>query len=143
MADTDAEEQSTPKASRRRWRLKPRINKRWLVVLLLAAAAGCALFFGLKYRDVQNRLNNPTAAVQAETDAVVAKISKLYILPTGEKPTLFKVTDISKRKEPFFKNAQNGDQGLIYSKAQLVILYRPSENRIVNAAPLSTNPIKE
>ena len=145
-ADKSAKKQSdTPEAAAvkhhaaKTKRVFNRLNFRILVIFAFVVAIGMAVFFGLKYRDTQDRLNNPTAAVQAETDEAVGKIGKLFILPSGETPTLFKITDITKRKEAFFKKAKNGDQGLIYTKAKLVILYRPSENKIVNAAPLNTN----
>lgn len=118
-------------------RMVSRRNRRLLTYTILILAIAAAVVFGLKYKDVQDRLNNPTAAVQAETAGVVKKVGKLYLLPQDETPTLFKVTDVSKRTEAFFKDAQNGDQGLIYTKAKLVILYRPSINKVVNAAPLN------
>lgn len=81
-----------------------------------------------------------TAAAQAEIDVLVAKVGKLINLPTDEQPTVATVTDASKVKDQtFFKNAQNGDKVLIYQKAQKAILYRPSENRIIEVGAVNIN----
>lgn len=81
-----------------------------------------------------------TAAAQAEVDALTAQVGKLINLPTDEKPTVATVTDASKVKDQsFFKNAQNGDKVFIYQKAQKAILYRPSENRIIEVGAVNIN----
>ena len=83
-------------------------------------------------------LSKGAAAVQAETDATVAKVGKLIALPTDEKPTVATVTDASKVKDQtFFQNSVNGDVVLIYTKAQKAILYRPSENKIVEVGAVN------
>lgn len=81
-----------------------------------------------------------TAAAQAEIDALTTQVGKLINLPADEKPTVATVTDASKVKDQqFFKNAQNGDKVLIYQKAQKAILYRPSENRIIEVGAVNIN----
>lgn len=69
---------------------------------------------------------------------LTAEIGKVYELPTGETPTLATVSDVSKVKnQAFFKNAQNGDKVLLYSKAGQAILYRPSTKKIISVAPVN------
>lgn len=59
------------------------------------------------------------------------------LLPENETPTYGTVTDIAKLKnQTFFAKARNGDEILIYEKAKLTILYRPSIQKIVNVGPL-------
>jgi hypothetical protein len=85
-------------------------------------------------------LGKGTAAVQAEVDALVLKVGKLIALPTDESPTVATVTDASKVKDqPFFKNAKNEDKVLIYQKTAKAILYRPSENRIIEVGAVNIN----
>jgi hypothetical protein len=85
-------------------------------------------------------LSKGVAAVQAETDALIASVGRLIALPGDENPTVATVTDIDKVKDqPFFKNAQNGDKVLIYTKAQKAIIYRPGENRIIEVGAVNIN----
>jgi hypothetical protein len=58
-------------------------------------------------------------------------------LPSGETPTLATVTDVSKLKgQAIFSNAQNGDKVLVYVKAQKIIVFRPSADKLVDVEPL-------
>lgn len=85
-------------------------------------------------------LSKGASTVQAEVDALVAQVGKLISLPTDEKPTVATVVDASKVKDqPFFANAKNDDKVLIYQKAAKAILFRPSENRIIEVGTLNIN----
>ncbi len=109
-----------------------------LLLVLLLVAVALAIFFYKRYQSTQVLLSNPQAANQAQTKALVQKVGKFMELPQGEDPTVATVLDRDKLKsEPFFATAKNGDQLLIYPKAKKAILYRPSENKIINVAPLS------
>ena len=82
-------------------------------------------------------LKNPTAVTEAQVKKAVADVSKLMILPTDETPTMATVSDPSKLKDqPFFANAHAGDEVLIYNKAQKAVLYDPTQNKIVEVAPI-------
>ena len=109
-----------------------------LLVIVLAAAAG---FFAYKYHQANQKaemLANPKQAAAQQVDDLVAKVGKLVVLPTGEKPTVATVTDISKLQgQAFFQPAQNGDKVLIYTQAKKAILYRPSQNKVIEIAPLN------
>jgi hypothetical protein len=82
---------------------------------------------------------NPQALVTKQTDELIATVSKLMQLPTGETPTVAEVSDAAsaKKQSAFFTNAQNGDKVLLYSKAAEAILYRPSTDKIILVAPLN------
>jgi hypothetical protein len=83
-------------------------------------------------------LSKGSQQTQAEVDKVVSSVSRLMSLPEDEKPTVATVTDSEKIKDQvFFKNSKNGDKVLIYPKAQKAILYRPSENRIVEVGAVN------
>lgn len=85
-----------------------------------------------------------TAQAQAEANALVAKVSKLMALPADETPTIATVTDASIVKDqPFFAQAQNGDKVLIYQKAGKAILYRESENKIIEVGAVNFNQAVE
>jgi len=100
-------------------------------------AIGSSIFFYNKYQQSQQQLKNPQTALQAQTTELVNKVGELTALP-DEAPTVATVSDVSKlANQSFFAGAKNGDKVLIFSKSKKAILYRPSENIIVNIAPLN------
>ena len=102
-------------------------------VLLIAVLS--AYYFR---RQVNILRRNPSQAAQEETRDVVARVSKLIILPEGEQPTLAVVTDPEKLKDqPFFAHAKKGDKILIYPNAKKAILYDPVADKIIEVAPVS------
>lgn len=86
-----------------------------------------------------NKLSdNSASANQDEVNRLTQQIGQFFQLPTGETPTLATVSDASKvRNQAFFKDAQNGDKVLLYSKAGEAILYRPSTKKIIAVAPVN------
>ena len=135
--------QVAPRPTRRRRLKRPSLKllqTQPLFLLAIVIAVGLAIFFYTKYNDSQDKLKHPEVVAQAQTQALVDKVSQLAILPSGEQPTVATVSDVSKlSSQTFFANAQNGDKVLIYGKAQKAILYRPSTNKIINIAPLNVN----
>ena len=106
-----------------------------LGVLLLLVAMGAAGYF---YKQLDDLKKNPNKVAQDETAATIAAVGKLIVLPEGEQPTLATVTDPEKLKDqPFFANAKAGDKVLIYTNAKKAILYSPTENKIVEVAPVN------
>ena len=93
------------------------------------------------YVDAKNdlkKLQNPKITAQNETKQLTATIGKNVELPSGENPTLATVNDATRLKDQeFFKDAQNGDKVLIYSKAGKAILYRPSTKKVIQVAPIN------
>ena len=74
-----------------------------------------------------------------EVEETMKKISRLILLPEGETPVLATVSDKEKLKNyPFFTQAENGDQVLIYVAAKKAILYRPSIEKVIDVAPVKT-----
>src|SRR6266567_3840470 len=70
-------------------------------------------------------------------EKIVANVEKLTQVPTGEQPTIAKISDITKlNKQPFFEKAQNGDFVLIYTKAKEAILYDPNTNKVLRVGPI-------
>ncbi len=133
----------TPPPKKKSKRKLPRIVRRWwkwaIAVLIVAVVVG----LGYGYIHTKNeltKLSNPKTAGQSETQQIITQVSKSVDLPTGETPALATVSDASKLKtQAFFKNAQNGDKVLIYTKAGVALLYRPSSKKIVQFAPLNLN----
>lgn len=74
----------------------------------------------------------------AEITSLVDKVGELMLLPTDEKPTVATVSDLNPLKDQlFFKNAHVGDMVFMYPKARRAILYSPSQNKIIEVAPIT------
>jgi len=102
------------------------------VVILL----GVAGYFAKSYFDLRA---NPGQAAQEDTKRLTDQVGKLYALP-DEDPVVGKIQDREKLSDQeFFKNAANGDDLLIYQESKLAIIYRASENKLINVGPVSIN----
>lgn len=83
------------------------------------------------------------SAEDQEVRRYVSEIGRLAVLPKDETPALGTITDPSKLgHQQFFKNSQKGDRTLIYSESHVVVLYRPSEQKIVNMGPVEISPLE-
>lgn len=73
-----------------------------------------------------------------ETGQIIEAVGRLIILPAGEQPAIATVSDTQKLAgQQFFANAKVGDKVLIYTQSKKAILFRPSENRLIEIAPIS------
>lgn len=69
---------------------------------------------------------------QEEVAELTKIIGTIAYLPHDEVPTLATVTNRDKLdRQPFFRNAQNGDKILIYPRAGWAVLYRPSSKKVL------------
>jgi hypothetical protein len=106
-----------------------------LVAVLIVTLLGATAFFAKGYYDLRQ---NPNKVAEDETKRLVEKVGKLYQLPGDETPVVAKVEDKEKLKDqPFFKNAENGDQLLIYQGAKMAIIYREKDNKLINVGPVA------
>lgn len=116
---------------------KPKRSGRLLTIVLsvlLVVTLAAAGYFAWQYYQLRS---NPDKLQQDETTSLVQKVGKLYQLPSGT-PTIATINDKDKLKsQPFFAQAENGDKLLIYNDAKLAIIYRESENRIINVGPVA------
>lgn len=108
------------------------------LILILTGAAATGLL--IKQQPQILGLSKGTIQAQSEASMLISQVGKLIDLPKDETPTIATITDISKLKDqPFFANAKNGDKVLIYTNAKKAILYRPSENRIIEVGAVNIN----
>lgn len=126
-----------------------KINVVYVVIGILAvftiAGVGGAVYYQQQAKKAEFLLKNPDAVAKKETQEIVSRVGKLFMLPS-EEPQMATVLDVEKLKDQsFFQQAQNGDKILAYPKAQKAILYRPSTNIIVEVGPLvmSATPAAE
>lgn len=125
-------------------------------ILVIVGLAGTAGLYFKKHRDLSARFNDvnskyeelskdPQAVQAAEVRRYIEEVGKVYDLPKDEEPSVATVKDKEQLKDQaFFAKAENGDITLIYSKAKLAILYRPSTKQLVNVSSVtiqdSANP---
>lgn len=115
---------------------KQRMILPFLIVTSFVGLGGTGYFYA-KYRELKT---NPNAEAKREAEKIVSKVSVLMVLPTDETPTIATISDKEKLKDqPFFRDAENEDVLLAYTKSMLAVLYRPSANRIINVAPITIN----
>jgi len=119
----------------------PRTKTQTIVIIALAGIFVLILGLGFyaysqqkKSQMLQNKLDQN---LQSETANLVETVGKLIRLPQGETPSLATVLDKTQlQSQEFFRNAENGDKILVYKNAKKAILYRPSENKIIEVGPV-------
>src|SRR3989339_1397733 len=104
-----------------------------LIFLIIAGLAGTSAYYFKQYKKIKD---NPQVVSQEETQFVISELGKLMELPEGT-PSLATVQDKEKLKDQdFFRKAENGDKVLIYAEARQAILFRLSNKKIIEVAPL-------
>ncbi|HSW65695.1 MAG TPA: hypothetical protein VLI54_00970 [Bacillota bacterium] len=115
----------------------------WIALAAILVLLGVASVFGALYfrsrAQLRQALHDSPNSVATETSALISKISVHMVLPS-EKPTIAIVEDAKKlASQSFFKHAQNGDRVLVYTKSKKAILYRPSQDKVIEVAYLNTS----
>ncbi len=115
-----------------------------LMLLIAGAGYGGAYYYYNQYQKTKIVLDNPEVASQNEVKEITEKLGKIYELPADEEPTVATVLDKEKLKDqPFFAKSENGDKVIIYTKSQLAILFRISDNKIISVAPVALQEPQE
>jgi len=135
MSNVEAIKKSITVASAPKKKIMKTVTLTVLVLVVFAVVSGAAVFFYLQNLQLKKYTQ---VSPQTQVAEVVARVSKLILLPQGETPTLASVSDPAALKnQPFFDKAKKDDQVLIYSTAKEAVLYRPSSNMIINVAPIN------
>jgi len=108
------------------------------VIALVVCTSSLAVYFYLHARELEKRPDKQNELIQQTISAV----SKLIALPAGEQPTVATISDPEKLKsQPFFASSVIGDKVLVYQGAKKAILYRPSENKIMEVSSITISDI--
>ncbi len=114
------------------------VREKFMKVIVPVVALAAVVIAGYLYMQVRTLKQNPQAVAQKEVADLVAKVSKLAVLPLDETPTVATVSDPEALKDQvFFASAQKGDKVLIYAQAKKAILYSVTMNKIIDVAPLN------
>ena len=106
-----------------------------VIALLAVVAAG---FFFLQYQN--ERSNSPEATAernQALSNDIVGQLGAVLLLDEEAEPTVATIDDANSLREAnadFYENAQDGDYLILYP--QRAIIFRDTEDRVVNIAPI-------
>jgi hypothetical protein len=74
-----------------------------------------------------------------EAKALLSDVAKIMDIPQDETPSITTVTDTEKSAtETYFKNAKNGDKVIYFKENGKIILYRPTENKIIDVGFITT-----
>ena len=105
---------------------------------IIGVIVGAAAIFAWNVYMPKTPTEPSTQVQQAQVQAIIAKVGKLIILPTGEDPVVATISDASTlmKEQAFYKGSENGDIVLVYQKAAKAIVYSPSRNLIVNVGPV-------
>lgn len=119
------------------------LRNKWVLIGLGVLVAGLIVWFIYSYIDTRNQLDklakNPNSVQQTESNELTKAIGQYLELP-NETPTIATVNNADKLKDQeFFRNAQNGDKVLIYSKAGRALLYRPSTKKVIEYSKIDLN----
>ncbi len=107
-----------------------------ILIVLVVIGFGGMTYFYRQYHQLKTAPKTKQSDVK-KAQELKKKLAKLMDLP-DEDPVLGKVTDRKKLdNQPFFKNAKDGDDLIIFPKAKKAIIYRDSENKIINAGPIA------
>ncbi len=112
-----------------------RSTSNWFGILLILSIILLAVTGYLGYEVYQ--FQKPALSAEASVRKLVGDVSEALILPQDELPTVAKVADATQlSNEPFFANAETGDDILIYEKNKKAVLWRPSIKKVVEVSSL-------
>jgi len=104
---------------------------------VIATVLGIGLF--ITWHNANKELaNKEILSEEAMNKALVKKVSQIMMLPK-EDPTVVTIVDVSVMKaqnHDFYADGEDGDRMLVYKNK--AIIYRESENRIINIIPVYT-----
>jgi hypothetical protein len=132
MLDHKSPVQQQPVARRKR-------KLPWLRLLLVGIVALIILFGLYKGGEAAYKalFMQTVSSEKIDEKAVLEELNRIAVLP-DEPPQIATVSDPEavRKQSEFFANAQEGDLIIAFLKARQIIIYRPSDGKIVNMSVL-------
>jgi len=105
---------------------KQKLWSRLIIALVVVALLVAVAFFYHKYKTAVAA--NPAT----QQNSIISQVDSLAVTPS-EQPQVAMVKDAAKLTSGVLaEKAENGDAILVYNKSDFIILYRPSERKIVD-----------
>jgi hypothetical protein len=115
---------------------RSRLVKAAVGLVVVALVVLTALLYQ-QNRDLKNASASSSASGKQESQRLTKKVGQLIELPSNDTATVATVRNAKRlQRQRFFRNAENGDKVLIFTKAKRVVVYREQDNRIVNVGPV-------
>ena len=116
-------------------RSKKRILSKLLFLTLVVILLATSVVLYLKYQEASKKAD----AAQADQQ-LIEHVAQMVIVPT-EQPSVATVLDKSKlTNKELAERAENDDKLILYAKSKKVILYRPSQQKIVDILTIQEAP---
>lgn len=109
--------------------------------VVLVVGGSFLMWQNYQLRAVASDVGENADMTEVEIQDLLAKVGKHILLPAEEEPTIATIVDAEKlsQEQAFYKNVMDGDTVLIYMQAQKAVVYRESEDLLVNVGPVYTN----
>ncbi|HNZ86115.1 MAG TPA: hypothetical protein PLD95_00560 [bacterium] len=118
-------------------------KKLFKIIIIIILIVGICFGVVVVYKKIKSNSYKLNMGDRGRSEKIIKRVSRLIELPSDEIPQVANVLNEEKLKDyPFFENAENGDNLLIYTKSMKVILYRPSTDKIIGVAPLYVEKTK-
>ncbi len=109
-----------------------------VLVLLIGSVAG-SVYLYQKYTETQQKVEK-LSTVQGQQELNKTQVQQLLskmrthiLLPKDEDPVVATISDIKLlQSNPFYADAKNGDNVVVYAKAKKAFIYSPDKDVIIN-----------
>lgn len=118
-------------------------GKIFLILLVTHLLVGFGGWSYGNYTKVTTAVGLVTELQPKEVESYVKKVAALIAIPKDEVPKVIVLNNAAEiaKQQPFFVGTKDGDVFLAFNKTKKAIIYRPSENIIINVGPIYDEPV--
>lgn len=121
----------------------PKVFKILVLLLIIVGTTYGGYTYYQTYSELKRFEQNPELVALKERAELIERVKSIVSVP-DEEPTVATVQDSNKLKgQAFFSRALNGDKVLIFPKSGRAILYRPSTDKVIEAAPVNITDLQQ
>lgn len=132
------------------------INLKWIFIsIAIAVAGGVTWYFSSSADDADvlsaSLINSAGVSespsteehidpeIKKEIEAIIQQVSRLILLPSEQEPVIATIqnAEVLASQQAFYQSAVDGDKLLVYP--QKALIYRPTENKLINVGPVYFN----
>ncbi len=118
----------------------------WLMIVVLAITAGAAIYFWQEAKEASQQTPEGIAIRNEEdSERIIGKVNQILLTNSDSEPTIARIENpqvLIDANPDFYVDSTAGDYLVLYP--QRAIIYRESENKIINIAPIiNTDQIQQ